>query len=186
MRARTGGLAAVFAALMLTLAACAPGSPASDASSSDSPTPQPSYLGLVRPLLPPTHPHILRYCPAIDAVHFTGDPGAFDKVYVCTVEDVPPSQNGLPRTKQTVDRIDPDAVAALLTAYSAANAPPTDGACIAMAADPLIVWIVEGDDVVAVRAPVDECGFPTPEATQAFEDAPRETILVAREAKIDE
>ena len=186
MRARAGVASTVFAAVLFALAACAPATPGPTASTSDSPAPQPSTLGLVRPIVPPTHPHVTRYCPAEDAVHFDGDPAAFDTVYVCSVEDVPPSQNGLPRTKQTVDRIAPDAVAALLTAYSAPNAPPTDGACIAMAADPLIIWVVEGDDVVAVRAPVDECGFPTPEAAEAFEIAPRETILVAREAKVDE
>lgn len=177
MRGRGWLVAAVAAGILLVLTACTGGG-------SPSPTPEPNSLGLVRPLVPPTHPHVLLYCPAVDAVHFSGDPADFDTVYSCTVEDVPPSQNGLPRTKQTVDRIAPDAVAELLTAYSAADAPPTDGACIAVAADPLIVWIVEGDDIVAVRAPVDECGFPTPEATEAFEDAPRETILVAREAKI--
>ena len=184
MRTRVSIVAAVAAVILLALTACMGGSP-SGGPTPETPTTQPNTLGLVRPLVPPTHPHILRYCPAEDAVHFTGDPAAFDTVYVCTVEDVPPSQNGLPRTKQTVDRIAPDGVAALLTAYSTPNAAPTDGACIAMAADPLIVWVVEGDDVVAVRAPVDECGFPTPEAAEAFQEAPRETILVAREANID-
>jgi hypothetical protein len=172
---RAGVIAAVAAVMLLALTGCTPGSPAAE----------PTAWGAMNPMNPPTHPHIARYCPNEPADHFDGDPEAFDTVYVCTVEDVPPSQNGLPRTKQTADRIAPDAVAALLTAYSAPDAKPTDDACAAMMADPLVIWIVEGDDTVAVRAPVGGCGFPTDEATKAFQDAPRETILVAREADID-
>ena len=176
MRARRGILAAVVAGILLALTACT--------GAGSTPDPTPSW-GASRPINPPTHPHVLLYCPAEDAVHFDGDPAAFDTVYSCTVESVPPSQNGLPRTKQTVDRISPDAVAALLTAYSAPDAEPTDEqVCPALVADPLIVWVVEGDDIVAVRAPVTACGFPTPEAAAAFQDAPHRTILVAREADI--
>ena len=176
MRARAGILAACAAMMLLALTACTTGSPGTESRT----------WGASNPMNPPTHPHIARYCPDEPADHFDGDPGAYDIVYVCTVEDVPPSQNGLPRTKQTVDRIAPDGVVALLTAYSAPDATPTDDACPAMMADPLVVWIVDGDDTVAVRAPVGGCGFPTDEAATAFQDAPRETILVAREAKIDE
>jgi len=175
MRARVGRVVALAAGVLLALTACTSAAPGAE----------PRTWGASNPMNPPTHPHIARYCPDEPADHFDGDPEAYDTVYVCTVEDVPPSQNGLPRTKQTADRIAPDAVVALLTAYAAPDAKPTDDACPATMADPLVIWIAEGDDIVAVRAPVGGCGFPTAKAKQAFQDAPRETILVAREADID-
>lgn len=165
MRARAGIVAAAAAGILLALAACTPAAP--DA--------EPRTWGASYPMNAPTDPDVLRYCPNEIADHFDGDPGAINAVYSCTVEP----------TEQTVDRIASHGVDALLTAYSAPDAAPTDEACPAMMADPLVVWIADGDDIVAVRAPVGGCGFPTDEAKKAFQDAPRETILVARETDSD-
>jgi hypothetical protein len=189
MRPGRAGAAATAAALLFALAACGlAGSPPTAAPSSSSP---PLAVGGTRPLEPPTHPHALRYCPAVDAVHLETGADAVDAVYTCTVEQVPPSQNGLERWKQTVERIDPDAVAALLADYAEPDAVATGDSCAAVVMDPLVLWVHSGgltggvgDEIVAIRAPVDGCGFPTDEATAAYQAAPRGVILVAREAEL--
>ncbi len=56
----------------------------------------------------------------------------------------------------------------LLAEYREPDASRTDGPCTLELPNPRIVWL-HGRDVVAVRAPVDECGTPTRGAVAAYD-----------------
>lgn len=191
--ARTRIVVVLALALALALAGCAnPGSP------SGVPDPTPTSTGptgdaepvLLRPLLPVTDRELLEYCPAVDAQHFDGDTAAVLDIYMCSAidilstngsdgtEDIDSGSGALPdvqRASRVVSGGDE-----LLAAYSTPNAPATADACIQLAADPLIVWVNTSAGIAAVYAPVDDCGFPTPGATDAFNGVELDTILEIR------
>ena len=202
------GLRIVVAlASALALAGCAtPGSPGgepvpgptstaptSTAPSSTAPTSTAEPV-LRRPLVPVSARELLEYCPAVDAEHFDADTAAVLDIYVCSTSDIlsTDGEAGAGGDRSTGDSGTaalPDVQRAsrvsaggaeLLTAYSVANAPATSGACIQLAADPLIVWLNTAAGITPVYAPVDECGFPTPDATEAFNGIELETILDIR------
>lgn len=181
----------------LALAGCAaPGSPGGE------PDPRPTNTApagaaepvLRRPLIPVSARELLEYCPAADAEHFDADTAAVLDVYVCSASDILSTDGGVgtgddSTTGDSGTAALPDVQrasrviaggAALLTAYSVPNAPATTGACIQLAADPLIVWLKTAAGIAPVYAPVDECGFPTPAATEAFNGLELETILEIR------
>lgn len=181
-RRALGSATTTAAVLALLLGGCAgggseegdgPGSgdrPSSEASGS------PSSGGDARPLSPVTSPEALEYCPDIGARPLDGDIGGVEAVYLCTAEllvdlDTP----GGERSYETVERIvDP---ASVLEVYATPDAEPTDGMCTRQFEDPRILWLDLGDEIVAVRAPVDPCGFPLDAATAAVDGAERETVL---------
>jgi hypothetical protein len=137
------------------------------------------------PLVPATHAHVQLQCPLVSAVHY--DPDAIpldsvDGVYACTTRPWDDAYDGTPQIEEFVDRVAGDDVAGLLEAYAAADAERTDGACDKILKDPLIVWIHYGDEqITPVYAPMDECGFPQPDAAAAYESLELHRLLVARE-----
>lgn len=154
---------------MIALAGCAqtPGGSvvgSADPSPSASPTAEP---GLKAPIAPVTDPEILAYCPAEAATHFDGDIEAVTSITVCSVDELQSVEQTGSGTIERASRVDTGG-AELLKAYSLPNAIATDGPCIALAADPLIVWLTVGDTIQPVYAPVDECGFPTDAAAAAY------------------
>lgn len=158
---------AALPAAVLLLEGCAVGSPA----------PAQVQPG-THPLIPITHPHALRTCPDIPAVHF--DHGLDDVVTVnrC-IADFHEVQ-GVFNKVQYVQRARDDS-GDLLEAYAAADEPPAES-CTLEARDPLILWLELGSgETVVVRAPVDSCGMPQAQAAAAYDSADFETILVARE-----
>lgn len=170
------------ALLALTLAACAaePGSePAPDPGDSESAQP-----GSLRPLMPATHPDVSQYCPDEDAVHlaelgYENPVTQLGAVYTCEVVLAEPEEGDGAGGEQIAYRlVEPGE---LLLEYSDENDARTDGACALMLADPLIVWVEDGEDLVPIYAPVDECGFPQEDAAAAFEGAERERLVVASE-----
>lgn len=57
------------------------------------------------------------------------------------------------------------------SAYRANNIDPSIAkACVKMAMDPKIVWVDYGDEIVAVYAPQDSCGFPQDTASKAYDE----------------
>lgn len=166
----------VVTALAFLLAGCAGSGASSGPSVDPSPTAEP---GLTKPLVPLTAPEVLEYCPSEEAVHFDGDVAAVDEVYVCSGSDMlsvdgqaPGIVPGIQRASRVAGGLD-----ALLAAYAKPNAGATAEACIELAADPLIVWVKSSDTITPVYAPVDECGFPTDAAAEAFTTVRLETIV---------
>ncbi len=211
MSVRVGAGLRIVVALVsaLALAGCAttappggepdPASSSTDPPSSDPPSSDPPSTAepvLRRPLVPVTARELLEYCPAADAQHFDGDIVAVLNIYVCSASDIlstngggegedgRDSGNGALPDVQRASRV----IAGgddLLAAYSAPNEPATTGACIQLAADPLIVWVGTSAGITPVYAPVDECGFPTRAATEAFDGVELETILEIRSDPAD-
>lgn len=135
--------------------------------------------GAVRPLVPVTHPQITQYCADVDAVHFDGDVDSVDRVYICVARELEPDEESYPGTRQQAFRVtDP---ADLIAAYSAPDSTTPADACIQSIEDPLIVWLWQGEERTAIRAPVDDCGFPSVEAAAAYEAADRAKVQEARE-----
>lgn len=177
---------AVAGLAVALLAGCAPTTPGGDTTPTSAPTASgPGGPAISQPLFPLTDPAVLVYCPAQEPVALSslGDDLGDATAYICTADEVLTTDVGgsdaggseAPSSRQRVQLVtDPDD---LLTAYAAADAPRTDGACITLATDPLLVWLDLGDRTVAVYAPVDECGFPTDEARAAYDAAPRELVL---------
>lgn len=167
----------MFAAVIVAsaLAACAP-----EPGSEPEPAPEPERTdiaepGSLRPLQPVTHSDITRYCPEEDAIHLAElgyeDPAVeLGGVYICEVVRGDGAGAGEEAAYRLAEPLD------LLHEYSEANETRTDGACIMMLADPLIVWVEDGEELTAVYAPVDECGFPQEDAAAAYEAAQREQI----------
>lgn len=154
--------------------------PGTGPSPSVAPTAEPA---LTAPLYPVTARELLEYCPRMPAQHFDGRVDAVTEVYVCSASDILSVDGAAPGTQvpsvQRASRVTGGAEE-LLSAYSEPNAPATTGACIELAADPLIVWTETADGISAVYAPVDECGFPTRAAADAFNSVALETILEVR------
>ena len=169
------GLAAV--ALAVTLAGCSGGTAPGSGASSDAPAGPPTAGGDARPLVPLVSGEALEYCPDVGAGHLDGPTDAVEATYICSARVVDTEPDGKVITQETVERVaDP---AALFEAYAADDEEPTDGMCTMQVEDPLVVWLDLGDEVVAVRAPVDGCGFPTADAKAAYEAADRTLVLEA-------
>lgn len=172
LRPRLTSLVAVAVAAVL-LAGCAtaapPGSPGSSAPEE---TPAPEYTAL--PLLPPTAPEVLAYCPVEPAGHLAIAAAEVVEVHRCGVRFGADGATGTETVERLVD--DP---ADLLAAYAVADAErPDDVMCTMDLADPLILWLeLTTGDIVPVRAPTDECGKPQPDAQAAVESAAFETVL---------
>ena len=174
---------AVALASVLTLAGCATAVPPGG----EPHPPSTAEPVLSRPLMPVTARELLEYCPAADAERFDGDTAAVLDIHVCSASDILSTNDGdghdsgtgavpdLQRASRVVAGGD-----VLLAAYSAPNEPATAGACIQLAADPLIVWVRTSAGITPIYAPVDECGFPTRAATDAFNGVDLETILEIR------
>jgi hypothetical protein len=152
----------VLPAAALLLAGCA---------MSGAPAPDPT------PLIPLTHPHVLLSCPDLPVARLTDVPAEVDEVRRCRADfhDV----DGVLNKVQYVERLAGDPKG-LLDAYARPDDPPAE-ACDAVAHDPLLLWVVSGDEVSVVRAPRDGCGQPLAAAADAYAGADWETVLVARE-----
>jgi hypothetical protein len=139
----------------------------------------------IYPLVPATHAHVQLWCPLVSAVHY--DPAAIPpaeiaSAFVCTTRPYDPAPDGTPQIEEFVDRVAAEDVAALLEGYAAPDAERTDGPCIQMVQDPLIVWLHWGDErITPVYAPMDECGFPTDDAAAVYQGVELHRLLVARE-----
>lgn len=192
MRRGAAGITALAAALLL--ASCstgpAPGSGAPD------PAPDPSAIegadgpGTapgpgIYPIVPATHAHVQLSCPLRSAVGFAEagvDPADVAAVYVCTTAPYADAPDGTPQIQEFVDRVAGADVARLLHAYAVPDEEPTDGACVLMIQDPLIIWIHDGDGAITpVHAPRDGCGFPQADAAGVYQDVELHRVLVARE-----
>lgn len=171
------GVAAVALAIAASVAGCA-----GTGASTDTGTPsgdQTAKPAVTRLLVPLTSPEVLAYCPDIEAVHLADvdvDAGSIETVTVCTTEEV---RSGESTTATAVieraSRVD-TGTDLLLEAYRAPNAPKTSGACIELAADPLLVWIETPTGLRAVYAPVDKCGFPSSAAAEAYAEVGLTTL----------
>ena len=179
--------AAAVAVLAIALALAGCGAPGTPGTPSPEPTAEPA---LTRPLFPLSAPEVLEYCPDIAAVHFDGDVDAVIEVYVCTADDILSTDDS---TDNSTDGATGDIIPSvqrasrvtrgaeeLLDAYSQPNAPKTTGACIELAADPLIVWLKTADGITPVYAPVDECGFPADDPSEAFLAVQLEALVEIR------
>jgi len=180
------GLTAAALCCALVLAGCAVGAPDPGDGPSGTPTPSPAPTAepvLLTPLYPVTVRELLEYCPGTPAQHFDGLVDSVTEVYVCSASDILSVDGAAPGAEvpgvQRASRVTGGADE-LLLAYSEQNAAATTGACIELAADPLIVWTATADGITAIYAPVDECGFPTRTATDAFNAVALETILEVR------
>lgn len=184
------GLPVAAVLLTLALAACAPtaGDPVSPyltaAPGANGPGTAPGEG--IYPLVPATHAHVQLQCPLVSAVHYDPEAIPLDDVtavFVCTTAPYTDAPDGTPQIEEFVDRVSTDGVAGLLDAYAVADADrPDDVMCTLQLMDPLIVWIHYADDrIIPVYAPTDECGFPTPEATAAYDGLDLHRVFVARE-----
>lgn len=163
-------------ALSLSLAACGATTPPKARPSSAStptasvtpsapPVPQDAKPARTLPLTALTNANILEYCPAIPATHFDGKTSGISKIVICTSVT---SATGTTESASSVNY----GSEALLSAYGAANAKKTQGACIQVAKDPLIIWLTGADGkILPMYAPVDQCGFPSADAVNAYQSA---------------
>lgn len=142
--------------------------------------------GLTKSLVTPTSA-AQKFCPDVDAVHLNETDISLKTkemktAYVCiTLQTLVP----LEETSTEQVRVVTGGLMNLLEAYSKPNAEvdPTVN-CIALAADPLIVNVVQGDTIIPVYAPVNVCGFPTDEAAAAFNELQLEPIPAASEEPV--
>jgi len=166
---RRGFVAIAAAALLLTGCATAspPGSPAPEE------TPAPEYTAL--PLVPLTDPEVLASCPLEPAGRLAVPAAEVVEVYRCGVTFGADATTG----EEVVDRLAEDP-ATLLEVYAAADEiRPDDVVCTLEMPDPLILWLeLTTGDIVAVRAPTDQCGKPQAAARDAVATATFETVLV--------
>ena len=134
----------------------------------------------IRPPIEITHPHAQLSCPDVPIEHLDVEPADVVAVFHCTADYH--EVQGVMNKVQYVNELRGDP-AALLAAYSIADEPVPDAvACTREYRDPLIIWLELRDgSFVAAHAPLDECGKPQQAATEAFEAADFEEILVARE-----
>lgn len=173
-----------IAALSLVLSACGgtgagpvkqSPSPRSSASATPSTTPavklaQPSRT---RPLAPFADQAILAYCPDVPAVHFDGKAADIAKATVCTSVA---SATGRTESASWVNF----GLDALLSAYGEPNQPIAKSSCTRVAKDPLIVWLTGTDGTLyPVYAPVDGCGYPSPDAIDAYQSAGLQVLYEA-------
>ncbi|MEO5921174.1 MAG: hypothetical protein ABIQ01_08535 [Pseudolysinimonas sp.] len=128
------------------------------------------------PLDPITEPDVLDYCPDVPVVHYPGIVAPYEFVYACRAGEHRPSDGVTTYGSwQVAYRIvDPHS---LLEVYSLPNDTRRGGACPDHLADPLILWVHERGTVVAIYAPVDECGFPRDDAVTAYANADRHVLV---------
>jgi hypothetical protein len=128
------------------------------------------------PLDPITEPDVLDYCPTIVAEHFPGFVAPYEFVYACRAGEHRPSDGVTTYGDwQVVYQImNPHA---LLAVYATPNETRSFGPCPHYLADPLILWVHERGTVVAIYAPVDECGFPQDDAVTAYATAERHVLV---------
>lgn len=190
-----GAAAVALAGIALLIASCAAAPASAPSSQPDEPSPyETAAVGAhgpgtapgpgIYPLVPATHAHVQLQCPLVSAVHYDPQqiaPGDVERVYVCTTAPYLDAPDGSPQIQEFVDRVATADIPALLEAYAVADAEPTDGACIMSLQDPLIIWLHHGDRRTPVYAPRDPCGFPTAEATAAYQGLELHRVLVARE-----
>jgi len=115
------------------------------------------------------------YCPQVEAVHLTETGvNALTKdikiAYVCGTDFT----TGEEYVSQVTGGIDK-----LLAAYSLPNENinPAE-ACVAMLADPLIVWVQDAGVSTPVYAPVNSCGFPQDGAAEAYKALTLEDVVL--------
>lgn len=167
----TRGRLAAIAGVALLLAGCATAAlPGGEPSPEE--TPAPEFTAL--PLVPLTQPDVLAYCPDEPAGHLDVAGAEVVEVFRCSTEFGLDGAAGVEHVARLAD--DP---AALLAAYGADDEErPADQVCTLDLADPLILWLeLATGDTVAVRAPVDVCGKPQPDARAALEAATFESVL---------
>jgi hypothetical protein len=143
------------------------------------PAPSPSFPAEPQarePLDPITEPEVLAYCPSQQAIHLPGFVGPYDAVYACRAGEHRPSDGVTTYGDwQVAYRImNPHT---LLQVYAAPNDTRSVGPCPDYVADPLILWVHERGTVVAIYAPVDECGFPRDDAVAAYAGAGRHVLV---------
>ena len=146
---------------------------------SQEPVPEPSFPAEPQarePLDPITEPDVLEYCPSQQAIHLPGFVGPYDFVYACRAGEHRPSDGVTTYGDwQVAYRIvNPHS---LLEVYATPNQTRKVGPCPDYLADPLILWVHERGTVVAVYAPVDECGFPQDDAVTAYATADRHVLV---------
>lgn len=155
------GIRCLAAVAVLALTGCAPSSPHPAAT----------------PPIRLTHPHVLRSCPDVEAVHLDADPADVVEVRRCTADfhEVQGVLNKVQYVRRLASAAEP-----VLAAYAAPD--ESGGSCSEQTADPLILWFaLRSGDVITARAPTDGCGRPLPAAAAALAAAEFETVLVARE-----
>lgn len=119
--------------------------------------------GSLTPLSPATSEFALTVCPPMDALHLTQiETQEYPAVYVCGTDF---------ETNEEYVREITVGAGELLEVYRTENAILNPAiSCVAMLADPLIVWVTDmAGDRIPVYAPVDECGFPQETAVKAWE-----------------
>ena len=169
------GAAIAAVALSLVLAGCAgtSGNPSPSATATRSSTPSADDLqggtqpGTLTPVLAfADTPEISGYCPLdVKAVHLHQLPVKATDAMVCASSVGDTDGSVVTTVSKVTGGLDE-----LIKAYSVPNAPVNKGViCTLQLEDPLLVWLTyPGERNYPVYAPVDECGFPTPEAKQAY------------------
>lgn len=104
------------------------------------------------------------WCTPVEAVHLHEDPERVSQAFVCEgalLDDL--------STMVTVSRIT-GGLDELLGTYALPNAPvDSDTFCAQPVVDALLVWLVYDEETsYPVYAPADKCGFPQPEAADAY------------------
>lgn len=104
-------------------------------------------------------------CPGRAPEHLPAGQKPVARAYVCTDETrrVPGDGEWLFSVVKGVT----GGLDALLEVYGTPDAEPSNGVCTLDLPFPLLVWL-HGDDVTGVRAPVDGCSKPIPEAGTAY------------------
>ena len=143
------------------------------------PDPAPSFPAEPQnraPLDQITEPDVLEYCPDVEAEHFAGFVAPYEFVYACRAGEHRPSDGVTTYGDwQVAYRImNPHS---LLQVYATPNQTRSVGPCPDYLADPLILWVHQLGTVVAIYAPVDECGFPMDEAVTAYANADRHVLV---------
>jgi hypothetical protein len=143
------------------------------------PVPEPTFPAEPQqrePLDPITEPDVLDYCPEMQAEHYPGFVAPYEFVYACRAGEHRPSDGVTTYGDwQVAYRImNPHS---LLEVYATPNETRNVGPCPDYVADPLILWVHERGTVVAIYAPVDECGFPQDDAVTAYATADRHVLV---------
>jgi hypothetical protein len=167
------------AAMVIALAGCStpsasPSSSPSDSTSAVTSTPdaddfqggtQPGTLTPVIPFV--AAPELDQYCPLdVPPAHLHQSADLVTGATVCGTKF---DDDQLSTSTTTVSAVT-GGLPELLEAYSVPNAPVEEGVmCTLQLEDPALVWVTyPGERSYPIYAPVDKCGFPTPEAAAAY------------------